>query len=85
MMRCDCCNKRLNDYEATLKSKEFGVYLNTCVKCLRDLNIETIGRPELAPKAILEDDLAEEYSPDDIQEYQDIIHYLDDGIGEDSR
>lgn len=54
-MRCDCCNKRLNDYEASLKSAEFGVYMNTCKKCLDGLNIETVGRDELSPQSIVED------------------------------
>lgn len=59
-MRCDCCNKRLNDYEATLKSVEFGVYMNTCKKCLDGLGIETVGRDELSTQAIIEDMCADD-------------------------
>lgn len=47
-MRCDCCNRNLNDYESTLKDTH-GNYLNTCNKCLDGLNIETVGRQDLNP------------------------------------
>lgn len=46
-MRCTCCNKALNDYESTLKSATTGEYLDTCMNCLQDLDIETIGREDL--------------------------------------
>lgn len=86
LMRCDCCNRRLNDYEATLKSKEFGVYMNTCVSCLKDLGIETVGRDELAPKSTMEDVVSEDFSPDTIQDtdyYRDIERLLyDDDMGD---
>ncbi len=36
-MRCGCCNKRLSDYESTLKHAETGVYLDTCMDCLSEI------------------------------------------------
>ncbi len=45
-MRCDCCNRNLNDYEATLKDTN-GTYLNTCNGCLKGLGIASVGRSDL--------------------------------------
>lgn len=59
-MRCDCCNKRLNDYEATLKSISTGEYMNTCKSCLNGLDIETVGRNELSPQDIVEDEFGDD-------------------------
>jgi hypothetical protein len=36
-MRCGCCNKRLSDYESTLKHAETGHYLDTCLDCLSEI------------------------------------------------
>jgi len=36
-MRCTCCNKRLSDYESTLKHAETGHYLDTCTDCLSEI------------------------------------------------
>lgn len=47
-MRCYCCNKALNDYESTNKDL-YGQYLDTCNKCLKGLQIPTLGRPDLEP------------------------------------
>jgi hypothetical protein len=47
-MRCQCCNCALNDYESTLKSVQTGDYLDTCMKCLDGLDIDTIGREDLS-------------------------------------
>lgn len=55
-MRCDCCNRNLNDYESTLKSATIGEYLNTCVSCLDGLGIEYEGREDLNPFEHAEDD-----------------------------
>ena len=41
-MRCSCCNRNLSDYESTLRSANTGDYLDTCIKCLRDLDIPTL-------------------------------------------
>lgn len=64
-MRCDCCNRKLNDYECSLKSSETGLYLNTCTTCLEGLSIKATGNSSLAVGAQvdfddLSDDLVEE-------------------------
>lgn len=41
-MRCQCCNKNLNDWESTLKSAHTGEYLDTCKRCLKGMGIETL-------------------------------------------
>lgn len=33
-MRCQCCDKLLTDYEATLKSAVTGEYLDICIDCI---------------------------------------------------
>ena len=68
-MRCDCCNRRLNDYECSLKHAELGCYMNTCVKCLDGLGIPVKGRTELAPKVIVED-VADDILYDNVAERQ---------------
>jgi hypothetical protein len=32
-MRCQCCDKNLNDFESTRKSVSTGEYLDMCNKC----------------------------------------------------
>ena len=32
-MKCYCCNRLLNDFESTRKSKTTGEYLDMCNKC----------------------------------------------------
>lgn len=41
-MRCYCCNRNLSDYESTLRSGISGQFLDTCKKCLKDLDIPII-------------------------------------------
>lgn len=55
-MRCQCCNRALNDYESTLKSASTGEYLDTCMSCLDDLGIDTIGREDLSRFESIDDD-----------------------------
>lgn len=42
-MRCLCCNRNLSDYESTLKQVSTGDYADTCLKCLKDLDILVVG------------------------------------------
>lgn len=46
-MRCTCCNKNLNDFEATRKHALTGEYLDMCNGCIKDLNIPTKERRDL--------------------------------------
>lgn len=55
-MRCTCCNRNLSDYESTMKSATTGDYLDTCVKCLKDLDIRVIGNNKADTSVPLEDD-----------------------------
>lgn len=54
-VRCDCCNRNLNDFESTLKHAITGEYLNTCKKCLDGLNIPVVGREDLNPEEEITD------------------------------
>lgn len=36
-MRCSCCNRKLSDYETTLKHAVTGEYLDTCLDCLSEI------------------------------------------------
>lgn len=67
-MRCYCCQRALNDYESTLKSAVTGEYLDTCNKCLKDLNIKTIGREDLSAYEDAEDDCCVDYEADGDEE-----------------
>ena len=58
-MRCTCCNRALNDFESTLKSATTGEYLDTCMTCLDGLEIDTIGRDDLAVFEEADDDFEE--------------------------
>jgi len=55
-MRCYCCDRNLNDYESTRKSLISGEYLDTCSRCLEDLNIDTEDREDLNPFDEVQDD-----------------------------
>ncbi len=65
--RCDCCNVKLSEYEMTLKHAITLEYMNTCMKCLQGLNIPTIGREDLNPYEVDDD----EYDVMDNQENDD--------------
>lgn len=67
-MRCDCCDKNLNDFESTRKSKVTGEYLNMCNTCFTGLGIETVDRGDLNPW---------ELPPVDEDEYFEDDEFLD--------
>ena len=59
-MRCSCCNKRLSDYETTLKHGVTGEYLDTCMDCLSDI-AHDVPLPVKARKDLIADmDIHEE-------------------------
>ncbi|HET8689074.1 MAG TPA: hypothetical protein VFM18_20885 [Methanosarcina sp.] len=60
-MRCQCCNKILNDYEATRRHAITNQFLDICNKCIKDLGIPTIERTDLKPNEEMVDDMEEEY------------------------
>jgi hypothetical protein len=67
-MRCVCCDRVLNDYESTLKSSNTLEYLDTCMKCLDGLDIDTIGRDDLSKYEEV-DDLEFDGEEDDSDSY----------------
>lgn len=70
-MRCYTCNKRLTDYEATLRICATDEYPDMCLDCLKGLQIEVKGNPALKGK--LDTDVEETYNEDDyFDDFSDI-------------
>ena len=46
-MRCSCCDKRLSDYEMSLKGKLSGEYLYMSLSCIRAAEIAYTGNNSL--------------------------------------
>ena len=51
MSRCQCCDKRLSDYELTLRHSMTNAFMDTCMDCLSEIS-ETVpmmvkGRKDL--------------------------------------
>ena len=42
-MRCQCCDKNLNDYESTRKSVSSGEYLDMCNKCYSTISDDLLS------------------------------------------
>jgi hypothetical protein len=67
-MRCQCCDRNLNDYESTRKHAETGDYLDICNKCISDLpEIPVEVRGDLSPY----DELEEDFDWDDFAEEEE--------------
>ena len=58
-MRCQACNKALNDFESTRKSATTGEYVDLCNHCFHDVenDIETVVREDLRDEC--DDDVLE--------------------------
>lgn len=77
-MRCTCCDRLLNDYESTRKSKTTGEYLDMCNKCfgLVEQDIATSIRTDLSENEIPDEELWEinneweDQFPEDNDEWQ---------------
>ena len=71
-MRCFCCNKRLSDYETTLKHAVTGAYLDTCLGCLseiaHDVPMPVKARKDLIPDMDIKEDV-DELSEDEYNRY----------------
>ena len=71
-MRCSCCNKRLSDYETTLKHAVTGAYLDTCLDCLseiaHDVPMPVKARKDLIPDMDIHNDV-DELSEDEYNRY----------------
>jgi uncharacterized metal-binding protein YceD (DUF177 family) len=65
-VRCDCCNRLLSDYEATLRHAVTNEFINTCNRCLDGLEIPTRGRPDLNPyEQLTEEDVFDDEDVED--------------------
>ena len=73
-MRCCCCDRLLNDFESTRKSKTTGDYLDMCNKCFSTVSedLAVVNRTDFEPNDIPDDEYI-------IQEEEN--NYLD--LGED--
>lgn len=49
-IRCECCDKNLSDYESTLRLVSTGDFADTCLKCLKGLSIDVVGKQSLKKK-----------------------------------
>lgn len=57
-MKCVCCDRNLNDYEATRRHALTNEFLDMCNRCMKDMpNIPTRDRPDLVKEADFDDDL----------------------------
>lgn len=56
-MRCQCCNRTLNDFEATRRLKSTGDFADTCNKCVSEMGgMEFIVRTDLEPNESVDDE-----------------------------
>lgn len=62
-MRCQSCNKLLNDFEATRKHAHTGAYLDLCNRCFGDVKytIPVVERDDLAQEESIVEESIEEY------------------------
>ena len=73
-MRCLACNKILNDFEATRKSATTGKYVDLCNHCFHNVEQDI--------ESVVREDLRDEDSFDDEQEFDDLEGDLFNGISE---
>lgn len=77
-MRCQCCNKNLNDYESTRKHALTGAYLDLCNGCFAEVStmadVPVTTREDLANCVDIEDPV----DTDEVVVYNDL--YREDNI-----
>ncbi len=78
-MRCSCCDKKLSDYETTLKHAMTGAYLDTCMDCLSEIASD-VPMPVKGRKDLIADmDIQERLDRDDEPLYNNSrVDYEDD-------
>lgn len=55
-MRCNCCDRMLNDFESTRRLKSTGDFADLCNRCVGDMGgLEFIVRTDLEPYAAVEE------------------------------
>lgn len=66
-MRCSCCDRKLSDYETTLKHAVTGAYLDTCIDCLSeiasDVPMPVKGRKDLIADMDIQERLDRDEEP----------------------
>lgn len=57
-MRCTCCDRLLNNFESTRKSKSTGEYLDMCNTCYTTIadDLAVVNRTDLEPNDIPDDE-----------------------------
>lgn len=74
-MRCICCDKRLSDYESTLKHAVTGAYFDTCLDCLseiaNDVPMPVQARKDLVPHMDISDNV-DELTEQEYNNFKDI-------------
>ena len=73
-MRCTCCNRALNDFEATRRTVSTGDFLDMCNQCYSGMEeeIPTVTRPDLNPfDEIADDDLFDENEIDIEEDFRE--------------
>ena len=81
-MRCQCCDKNLNDYESTRKSVSTGEYLDMCNKCYSTISDDLLSEVRYDLYDGNEDDEYEEGDYDEESYYKGrqrdkfVVYYL---------
>lgn len=68
-MRCCCCDNLLTDYETSIKNQQTGFYEDTCLKCLKGLNIHYKGNRQLLKKRDVWQDPLDLPQDDDFEDF----------------
>lgn len=70
-MKCQCCNRTLNDYESTVRLKSTGDFADTCNSCRSEIgNSLYIGRSDLEPNE----------QPEELEKQADLFLGVDDEL-----
>ena len=72
-MRCTCCDRLLNDFESTRKSKTTGEYLDICNKCFSTIqqDLDTDIRNDLPEDEVPDEELDFDSGPETLSWYDD--------------
>jgi hypothetical protein len=82
MTHCVCCDKLLNDYEATLRHGVTFEYLDTCKACLKPLKglFPVIERKDLITSDDVDNNPSDDEAIMDSEDYDDSIMYFKGNI-----
>lgn len=82
MTHCVCCDKLLNDYEATLRHGVTFEYLDTCKACLKPLKglFPVLERKDLITSDDVDNNPSDDEDIVDTEDYDDSIMYFKGNI-----